>query len=127
MLKSRQILEYIKEKAEKMADQGYSYSAHLLDDLAAEIEHKFCRSESNTAPPATIGDKVYAVIAPSLPIDPPAYIEEFEIYGAGYLKDGTPIILNEDAEIFKLDDEEEGFSFSTREKAENYLKGLEEK
>ena len=75
-------------------------------------------------PPIAIGDKVFAVIAPILPGDPPTHISEFEVYGVGYLKDGTPIILNEDAEIFKLDDEEEGLSFSTREKAERYLKGL---
>ena len=78
-------------------------------------------------PPIAIGDEVYAVLRPFFPTDPTAYIEAYRVYGVGVTKDGKPFIINEDMEHFMLDDEDEGLSFSTREKAENYLKGLEEK
>ena len=54
-----------------------------------------------------------------------AEIEPWRVFGVGADKDGRKYVLNEDSEIFYLDDEDEGLAFSTRERAEEYLKKVQ--
>lgn len=75
-----------------------------------------------------IGSTIYSVLPNDVYDDDGGYhIEPWAIWGSGITKDGEIYVLTHDKEIFMLDDEEEGLSFSTREKAERYLKGLEKK
>ena len=70
-----------------------------------------------------IGSTIYSVFPDEID-DDGYHIERGTIWGSGITKDGEIYVLTSDKEIFMLDDEEEGLSFSTREKAERYLKGL---
>ena len=87
-----------------------------------EMQNSKCKMQNEESPPVAIGDEVYAVLRPFDECDPPAYIEAYRVYGVGVTKDGKPFIINEDMEHFMLDDEDEGLSFSTRERAEEFLK-----
>lgn len=86
------------------------------------MQNSKCKMQNEESPPVAIGDEVYAVLRPFDECDPPAYIEAYRVYGVGVTKDGKPFIINEDMEHFMLDDEDEGLSFSTRERAEEFLK-----
>lgn len=72
-----------------------------------------------------IGDTVYSVLPNDFDDDSGYYIEPMIVYGSGITKSGELFVINEDLENFILDDENEGLSFSTREKAENYLKNIQ--
>ena len=71
-----------------------------------------------------IGDFVYSVLPVSFD-DSGYYIDPWTVYGSGITKSGEPFVTNEDLENFILDDEDEGLSFSTLEKAEQHLKNIQ--
>lgn len=83
------------------------------------------RRTTSLPPPVAIGDEVYAVYIPMEQDDDVAEIEPWRVFGVGADKDGRKYVLNEDSEIFYLDDEDEGLAFSTRERAEEYLKKVQ--
>ncbi len=108
------------------AAMGYMAGKKLGEEVAYRSGMDFfcdeIREERRRCPPVAIGDEVYAVLRPFDECDPPAYIEAYRVYGVGVTKDGKPFIINEDMEHFMLDDEDEGLSFSTRARAEKFLK-----
>lgn len=73
-----------------------------------------------------IGDAVYSVLPNDLDDDDSGYcIEPMIVYGSGITKSGEIYILSFDKELYILDDENEGLSFSTLEKAEQHLKNIQ--
>ena len=91
---------------------------------AKEIQNAEFRMQSEREEfPVKIGDEVYSVLMPMIPeLDGPARVRSWEVRGIGEFKDGTRFVVNNDGEVYKLDDEDEGLSFSTREKAEEFLR-----
>ena len=69
-----------------------------------------------------IGNTVYSVMLNDLDDDSGYCIEPMIVYGSGITKSGDIIVMSWDSETYILDDEKEGLSFSTLEKAQQYLK-----
>lgn len=92
-----------------------------------EIQNAECKMQNEMEEfPVKIGGEVYAVLMPMIPeLDGPAKVRSWEVRGVGAFKDGTFFVVNNDGEVYKLDDEEEGLSFSTRERAEAFLKKMQ--
>ena len=75
-----------------------------------------------------IGDTVYSVMLNDLDDDDGGYhIEPWIVYDSGITKSGDIIVMSWDGETYILDNEEEGLSFSTLEKAEQHLKNIQER
>ena len=72
-----------------------------------------------------IGDTVYSVMLNDLDDDGGYHIESWVVYGVGISKDCEPIVISWDGETYILDDEKEGLSFSTLEKAEQHLEKIQ--
>ena len=91
-----------------------------------EIQNAECKMQNERGAmelAVKIGDEVYSVLMPMIPeLDGPAKIKPWRVYGIGVNKDGVAFVVNEFEEIYKLDDEDEGLAFSTREKAEEFLR-----
>lgn len=109
--------------------EGGSYVCNRIREIINGSEYKMLDESGLEMPDISnvplIGSTVYSVLRPSLDIDAPAHIEPWTVYGSGITKSGEIYVLSFDKEIFLLDDEDEGLSFSTREKAENHLKKIE--
>ena len=122
---SNRVREIIKGGGTKMLDEnGYRFF------LKTETNQQFVILDNEHGPfegdVPLIGGTIYSVFPNDIDDDDDGYhIERGTIWGSGITKDGEIYVLTSDKEIFTLDDEEEGLSFSTREKAERYLKGLE--
>ena len=74
-----------------------------------------------------IGDIVYSVMLNDFDDDSDYQIEPMVVWGSGITKSGEIYVLSFDKEIYILDDEDEGLSFSTLEKAEQHLKKIQER
>ncbi len=130
MKNAKEFIEFIQRERKVAIDGGYNYTALILDELKAKIEGAVETKTNNHSPadeamefPVKIGDEVYSVLMPTIPeLDGPAKIKPWRVYGVGVNKDGVAFVVNEFEEIYKLDDEDEGLSFSTREKAEEFLR-----
>ena len=72
-----------------------------------------------------IGDVVYSVMLNDLDDDGGYHIEPWIVYGSGITKSGDIIVMSWDGETYILDDEEDGFSFSALEKAQQYLEKIQ--
>ena len=73
-----------------------------------------------------IGDFVYSVMPNDPDDDDAGYcVEPMIVFGSGITKSGEIYVLSFDKEIYILDDEDEGLSFSTLEKAEQHLKKIQ--
>lgn len=73
-----------------------------------------------------IGNVVYSVMPNEFDDDSSGYcIEPMIVYGSGITKSGEIYVLSFDEELYILDDENEGLSFSTLEKAEQHLKNIQ--
>ena len=130
MKNAKEFIEFIEKERKVAIDGGHNYTALILDELKAKIEGDACTKADNlTSPeelPVKIGDEVYSVLMPMIPeLDGPAKVSSWEVRGVGVFKDGTIFVVNNDGEVYKLDDEEEGLAFSTRERAEAFLKKMQ--
>ena len=74
-----------------------------------------------------IGNVVYSVMPNALDDDSSYCVEPMIVYGSGITKSGEIYVLSFDKELYILDDEEEGLSFSTLEKAQQHLKNIQER
>lgn len=130
MKNAKEFIEFIERERKVAIDGGHNYTALILDELKAKIEGDACTEADNLTSleefPVKIGGEVYAVLMPTIPeLDVPAKIKPWRVYGVGVNKDGVAFVVNEFEEIYKLDDEDEGLSFSTRERAEAFLKKMQ--
>ena len=115
-----EIRKIIKEEPER--DGEIENGKLKVEKLEIPNGSEEAEERADKSPPVAIGDEVYAVLCPFDECDPPAYIEAYRVYGVGVTKDGKQFIINEDMEHFMLDDEDDGLAFSTRERAEKFLK-----
>ena len=108
--------------------EGVSFVCNRIREIINGSEYKMLDESGLEMPDISnvplIGATVYSVFPNDLD-DGGYHIEPFTIWGSGITKDGDIYVLSFDKEIYILDDEDEGLSFSTREKAENHLKKIE--
>ena len=115
--------------------KGRSEGVHLACDEFRKTIDSFTDEELNDFSDKVpgipkIGDTVYSIL-PKERLDQPDrpdeyVIEPWIIYGAGITRDGDIVVMSWDLEIFVLDDETDGLSFSTLEKAQQHLKKIQE-
>ena len=117
----KEVIELVNKEREKALDGGFGHTAVILD----RVEDALLVLRSYE-PPVKIGGEVYAVLMPMIPeLDGPAKVRSWEVRGVGEFKDGTKFVVNNDGEVYKLDDEEEGVAFSSKERAEKFLKKMQ--
>lgn len=117
----------------KGSKKGYYQGASFICDKMREIINSTGNDALDPEFPdisdvPLIGSTVYSILPNDIDDDGGGYhIEPWTVYGSGITKSGEIYVLSFDKELYILDDEEEGLSFSTLEKAQQHLKNIQER